>query len=109
MEENEVEKAFYNNIRSSNMEKRIRGIKGDSFSVLNEMMKKREMYDLIVVDGCDTELGIISDLLLSWQIVNKGGVLVISRNEKAVHEFIHKVKNECVIKIREPMVIIKKI
>uniref|UniRef100_A0A6C0KWN6 Glycosyltransferase 2-like domain-containing protein n=1 Tax=viral metagenome TaxID=1070528 RepID=A0A6C0KWN6_9ZZZZ len=74
---NNVEDSFKNNINVSGLEERIRGIKGDSFKVLLEFIKKGEQFDLIYVDGSHRCLDVCLDLFLSWQLLKSGGILAI--------------------------------
>jgi predicted O-methyltransferase YrrM/tetratricopeptide (TPR) repeat protein len=77
IDSNRVEKVFYENIKAVGMEDRIRGIKGNSHDVLCEFIRKGEMFDFIYVDGSHRCLDVCLDLFLSWQCLNKGGVLAI--------------------------------
>lgn len=77
IDELQVESSFYKNSKISELEDRIKGIKGDSTEVLIEMIKNNESYDFIYVDGSHLLLDCYSDLILSWKLLNKGGVLAI--------------------------------
>lgn len=77
IDELEVESSFYKNSKISGLEDRIKGIKGDSFEVLIEMIKNNESYDFIYVDGSHLAFDCYSDLILSWKLLQKGGVLAI--------------------------------
>ena len=93
MEENEVQSAFYKNVDAAGLEQRIQGMQVDSY----DFFKKKGthvMYDLIYVDGCDTLVGMYSDLLLAWQAVNKKGYVVVPIRT-GVSAFVEKIKTEC--------------
>ena len=77
MDELEVESSFYKNIRVEGLEDRISGIKGDSYEVLFEMMKENKMFDFIYIDGSHLSFDCYSDLMISWRILEKGGILAI--------------------------------
>ena len=77
MDELEVEKSFYKNIAAEGLEERIRGIKGDSYEVLFEMMKEGKMFDFIYIDGSHLSFDCYSDLMISWRILERGGLLAI--------------------------------
>jgi len=97
IEENDVEKVFYKNVYNAGMMKRAKGMKGDSAKILTSMIKQKELYDLIYLDGSEEENDFYSDLLLSWQIVNKGGYLITSRGnrkEVIIGKFINKFYKE---------------
>jgi hypothetical protein len=59
------------------MRGRVFGIKGDSSIVLMDMVVKNNMHDFIYVDGSHLMLDCYLDLILSWKILNKGGILAI--------------------------------
>ena len=77
IEELEIKKSFHKNIQTANLEDRVEWIKGDSSSVLFDMVKAEKKYDFIYVDGCHLLLECYSDLILSWQLLNRGGILAI--------------------------------
>jgi hypothetical protein len=77
IEELEIKKSFHKNIQTANLEDRVEWIKGDSSSVLFDMVKAEKKYDFIYVDGCHLLLECYSDLILSWQLLNCGGILAI--------------------------------
>jgi hypothetical protein len=72
-----IERVFYKNIHAAGLQNRIKGIKGSSNEILLSMMKRSEYFDLIYIDGSEKECEFYSDLLLSWQIVNKGGYVTV--------------------------------
>jgi hypothetical protein len=72
-----IEASFYKNIIVEGLQERIKGIKGDSSDVLFDMVLKKEKYDFIYVDGSHLLLDCYYDLLLSWKLLEKGGILAI--------------------------------
>jgi hypothetical protein len=72
-----IELSFYKNIKTEGMKGRVFGIKGDSSKVLMDMVVKNNMHDFIYVDGSHLMLDCYLDLILSWKILNKGGILAI--------------------------------
>jgi hypothetical protein len=72
-----VEESFYKNIRAAGLEQRITGIKGDPYDVLFSMLKENRVFDFIYVDGGHLLLDCYSDLILSWRLLAKGGMLAI--------------------------------
>jgi predicted O-methyltransferase YrrM len=72
-----IEQSFYNNIKTANLEDRIRGIKNDSTIELFKMIKEEKRFDFIYVDGSHKCNDCYSDMLLSWQLLNKGGIMAI--------------------------------
>ena len=77
MDELEVESSFYKNVSVEGLSDRIKGIKGDSYEVLFEMMKENKMFDFIYIDGSHLSFDCYSDLMISWRILEKGGILAI--------------------------------
>jgi len=77
MDELEIEESFYKNIKTAGLEERIQGIKGDSYEVLFEMFKENKTFDFIYIDGSHLSFDCYSDLILSWKILNRGGLLAI--------------------------------
>ena len=77
MESLEIEKSFYKNIATENLSNRITGVKGDSKEILLNMLKNNEKFDFIYVDGSHKAVDCYLDIFLSWQLLNKGGILGI--------------------------------
>jgi predicted O-methyltransferase YrrM len=77
MDELEIETSFYKNIKTAGLEERIQGIKGDSYDVLFEMLKENRIFDFIYIDGSHLSFDCYSDLMLSWKLLNRGGLLAI--------------------------------
>ena len=77
MDELEVESSFYKNVAVEGLEDRIQGIKGDSYEVLFEMMKENKMFDFIYIDGSHLSFDCYSDLMISWRLLVRGGLLAI--------------------------------
>jgi len=73
----EVEKSFYKNIKIEGVDDKIVAIKKISKDALIEFIKKKQIFDFIYVDGSHMLLDCYSDLILSWEILDKGGMLVI--------------------------------
>ena len=110
---NGIEQSFYHNVAAAGMQNRVRGIKGNSSSVLLDMVKQNVTYDFIYVDGSHKCLDVALDLFLAWQLLRDGGILAIDDYlyslEKdlnvnvleypfhAVNHFLEAHKNEIVI------------
>jgi len=77
MDNLEIEKSFYKNINTSGLDGRITGIKMDSTTALLNYIRKNETFDFIYVDGSHLLLDCYSDLVLSWEILENGGILAI--------------------------------
>jgi predicted O-methyltransferase YrrM len=73
----EIEKSFYKNIKISGLEQRITGIKIKSTMALLNYIRKNETFDFIYVDGSHLLLDCYNDLVLSWEILETGGILAI--------------------------------
>ena len=110
MDNLDIESSFHKNIKTEGMEGRVFGIKGDSSKVLMDMVVKNNMYDFIYVDGSHLMLDCYLDLILSWKILNKGGILAIDdytynidSSDKlvspfeGVNHFLKKYENEYIL------------
>ncbi len=69
-----VEKRFRKNIKSSGEDKKISVIKGSSQKKLKFL--KEEFYDLIYIDGSHRGRDVLTDGILSWDLLKDGGTLV---------------------------------
>ena len=77
MKENDIEQIFYNNIEKSDLKHLFTIKKGNSFHVLLDLNKNNEKFDVIYVDGSHTLLDSYTDILLSFELLKKGGVMII--------------------------------
>ena len=77
IKENHIEQIFYNNIEKSGLQHLFTVKKGNSFNVLLDLNKKNSKFDVIYVDGSHTLLDSYTDILLSFELLEKGGVLII--------------------------------
>jgi len=77
IQENNIEQIFYNNIEKSGLKHLFTIKKGNSFNVLLDMNKNNEKFDVIYVDGSHTLLDSYTDILLSFELLKKGGVMMI--------------------------------
>ena len=77
MDNLKVESSFYRNVETSCMTDRIFGIKSNSKDKLMEYVKNGFKADFIYVDGSHLLLDCYLDLVLSWEILEKGGILAI--------------------------------
>ena len=122
IEENKVEKIFYDNIKASGMENRIEAYKGDSKDVL--MYKLNDMrFDFIYVDGSHLCLDTYLDLVLSWKLLRVDGIMAIDdylfksdevcseldRPYEAVEHFMRKYEGDFEIVDKGYRVFLKKI
>lgn len=77
MDNHKIKDSFYKNIINAGLENRIKGIQINSTFGLLEFIKKNIFFGFIYVDGSHLLLDCYSDLVLSWQILEKGGILAI--------------------------------
>ena len=73
----QVEQSFYNNIHTEGLSNRIFGIKSSSTDKLIEFIKHNVQFNFIYVDGSHLLLDCYADLVHSWYILEKGGIIVI--------------------------------
>ena len=86
----DVKGSFYKNIKNANLEDRIKAIQINSTIILMEFIKDNRKFDFIYVDGSHLLLDCYTDLLLSWQILEIGGILVID-------DYLYKIDNENIL------------
>ena len=77
IEQLNVEKTFYKNIKQVGLTNKITTLKGDSYVILLDLIKQNKKYDFIYVDGSHKCIDCYTDCILSWQLLNKNGVLAI--------------------------------
>jgi predicted O-methyltransferase YrrM len=77
MEQINVENIYYENVKFANMENRITHLKGDSVDMLLKLIKEEKKYDFIYIDGSHKCIDCYADCLLSWQLLNSGGIMAI--------------------------------
>ncbi len=73
----QVKKSFFHNLNASELQDRIKGIQSDSKEALLQFIKDETTFDFIYVDGSHLLLDAYLDIVLSWQILEKDGILVI--------------------------------
>ena len=117
--ENNIENVFNRNVSSKNMKNRIKAIKGDSFDVLLRLLKKKEKFDFIYVDGNHLCLDCFGDLILAWDLLEENGILaiddyILNKNDtlnspyEAVNHFLNKYKNKYTMLLQNYRVFILK-
>ena len=123
IQKNNIENDFYDNLKTKKLENRVKVFKGDSTEKLIEMIKlnnennglkayavqgtgdKLSKFDLIYVDGSHRLLDCYTDLILSWELLEKNGMMIIDdylyNNDnilespyEAVNHFLEKYKNK---------------
>jgi len=125
IKERKIEDIFHNNVAIAGMQNRIRTLKGDSHAVLLDLVNQKAKFDFIYVDGSHKCLDVALDLFLSWQLLEKGGIMAIDDYlytlEKdydvnpleypynAVNHFLDKYKKELIILEKGYRAFIKKI
>ncbi len=55
--------------------KRITPIQGNSFDVLIDLYRQKRRFDFVYVDGCHDAPSVNSDLILSFKMLNVGGLI----------------------------------
>lgn len=107
MDNLKVEKSFYKNISTAGLNHRIKGIKSDSTTCLLRFIEEKKTVDFIYIDGSHKLLDLYSDLILSWKILERNGLLLIDdytylkeKNEvlnspyEGVNHFLNKYKDQ---------------
>lgn len=73
----DIRDIFKQNVNIHNLQSRLILCEGDSCLVLRRFVNKQERFDFIYVDGSHFCLDLTVDLVLSWMLLNVGGVLGI--------------------------------
>jgi predicted O-methyltransferase YrrM len=81
----EPEVSFYKNVDAENLTTRISGIRGEPKDVLFLMIENKEAFDFIYIDGSHCTLDRYLELFLSWQLLNKGGIMGIENYSYEMH------------------------
>ena len=77
IQENNIEQIFYKNIEISELKHLFTIKKGNSFDVLLDLNKNNETFDVIYVDGSHSLLDSYTDIVLSFELLENGGVMII--------------------------------
>ena len=122
IEQNNTENIYFNNISIYNLSSRITTLKGDSTDMLLFLINNNHFFDFIYVDASHKAFDCYSDLILSWKLLNKNGILGIDdylykinendnldRPHEAVNHFLEKYKDEYELINKNYRVFIKKI
>ena len=122
IEQNNTENIYFNNISLSNLSTRITTLKGDSTDMLLFLINNNHFFDFIYVDASHKAFDCYSDMVLSWKLLNKNGILGIDdylykinendnldRPHEAVNHFLEKYKDEYELINKNYRVFIKKI
>ena len=75
MVENNIQTKFMENITKADIVDKISIFKGDSMNILLDNINFK--FDLIYVDGSHLLLDSYLDIILSWRMLNNGGILII--------------------------------
>jgi predicted O-methyltransferase YrrM len=77
MDNLKIKESFYKNIKTAGLENRIKGIQTDSKKALIKFIKDGSKFDIIFIDASHLLLDCYTDIVLSWEILEKGGYLII--------------------------------
>lgn len=119
IEETQIVRSFISNVMKSGLETRIVGVKQESTSALLNMIKMGEKYDFIYVGGSHKLLDCYTDMVLAWELLNKGGIMgiddylwnntdVLNSPFEGVNAFIKKYEKEMVVLSKEYRVFLEK-
>lgn len=105
----DVKKTFYTNLQKANVINRLNTVfEGESKDILIERVKIGDKYDFIYVDGSHRLLDVYIDLVLSFEILQIGGILgiddttynkeqILESPYEAVIEFLEKYKDRYIL------------
>lgn len=69
--------SFLSNIKKSGVSNRITYSIGTSFDELAKLIRFKQEYDLVYVDGSHHHLDCFADMVLAWRLVKEGGYLLV--------------------------------
>ena len=122
LESYNAQKIFYENITKTELIDRISVLKGDSASILMKLIKKGKLFDFIYVDGSHKYIDCYTDCLLSWNLLEKNGVLamddylyIISKTDPfenpgvGIDYFLEKIKGQYTMLHKDYRIFIQKL
>lgn len=77
IEEDDIECIFYENLLKAGVSSRVTTLKGDSVKMLLRLINNKEKFDFVYVDGSHKCLDCYADMVLAWELLDKGGVLAV--------------------------------
>lgn len=77
MDNFDIKGSFYKNIKTAGLNNRIKCIQMDSKKALIYFLKDKVSFDFIYVDGSHLLLDAYTDIILAWEILEKGGIMII--------------------------------
>jgi predicted O-methyltransferase YrrM len=83
----DYESTFRRNIKESGKENQVEIIKSNSFDALIKLnYEKKLIFDLIYVDGSLTACDVLADIVLSWNLLKEGGIMILDNYEWDYYE-----------------------
>src|ERR1041385_238867 len=80
--DNDNETTFRENIKESGKEDQVEIIKSDSFDALVKLNYEKKMkFDFIYIDGSHTSCDVLSDAILTWNLLKEGGIMIFDDYE----------------------------
>jgi predicted O-methyltransferase YrrM len=77
MEENNIERIFYDNVKNAGISDRVEAYNSDSVQQLAKFIKQNREFDFIYVDAGHKCLDCYGDMILAWQLLRRGGVMAV--------------------------------
>ncbi|GBC00219.1 hypothetical protein RclHR1_03790012 [Rhizophagus clarus] len=79
---NDYESTFRKNIKESGKENQVEIIKSNPFDALTKMnYEKRMKFDFIYVDGLLFSCDVLEGIVLSWNLLKEGGIMILDNYE----------------------------
>ena len=117
---NNIENIFHSNIKIAGINN-VKVFKGDSSNILQNMiLENNYRFDFIYIDGSHMLMDSYTDLLLSFNLLNKGGVIgiddyLMNKNSlldspfSGINYFLEKFKDKIIVLDKQYRVFIEKI
>jgi predicted O-methyltransferase YrrM len=106
---NDIKTEFLKNIKEEKVEERIKLLEGDSFRILLNIHRSGLLFDFIYVDGSHISVDCYADIIISWDMLKKGGVLAVDdyewnlqadkydRCKESIDHFLKKIEGEYIM------------
>ncbi|CAG8747111.1 20604_t:CDS:2 [Cetraspora pellucida] len=80
--DNDNETTFHENIKKTRKENQIEVIKSKSFNTLIKLNHENKLkFDFIYIDGSHESHDVLSDAVLSWNLLKEGGIMILDDYE----------------------------
>ena len=72
-----IQAIFHGNLNAAGIAHRVKAMRGDSSDMLVSLLRDGYSFDFIYVDGSHKCLDCYADMVLSWPLLKKGGIMAV--------------------------------